>query len=85
MPTLELQDELFAEVCRVLRPGGAFLVADALDQQVVRSRHHEEGETFVPLDPASIEGRLRNAGFDDSTVNVGEYQLLVRAQKTHPR
>jgi SAM-dependent methyltransferase len=82
MPTPELQDHLFAEVCRVLRPGGAFLVADALDEDGVRSRHHEEGETFVPLDPATVQDRLRRAGFADAAVNVGDYQILLRAQKS---
>ena len=82
MPTPELQDRLFAEVCRVLRPGGAFLVADALDQDGVRSRHQEEGETFVPLDPATVQDRLRNAGFADSAIDLGEYQILLRAQKS---
>lgn len=81
MPTPELQDRLFAEVFRVLRPGGAFLVADALDQDAVRSRHHEEGETFVPLDPATVQDRLRNAGFADAAIDLGEYQILLRARK----
>jgi SAM-dependent methyltransferase len=81
MPTPELQDHLFAEVCRVLRPGGALLVADALDQEGVRSRHREEGETFVPLDPATVPDRLRRAGFADAAIDIGEYQLLLRARK----
>jgi len=80
MPTPELQDRLFAEVCRVLRPGGAFLVADALDQDGIRSRHREEGETFVPLDPATVRERLHGAGFADSDIDIGAYQLLVRAE-----
>lgn len=81
MPTPELQDRLFAEVCRVLRPGGAFLVADALDQDGIRARHREEGETFVPLDPVTLTDRLRRAGFADSAIDLGDYQLLLRAEK----
>jgi SAM-dependent methyltransferase len=81
MPTPELQDRLFAEVWRVLRPGGALLVADALDQDGVRLRHREEGETFVPLDPATVQDRLQRAGFAESAVEIGEYQILVRARK----
>ena len=81
MPTPELQDRLFAEVCRVLRPGGAFLVADALDQDGVRSRHQEEGETFVPLDPSTVQARLSRSGFADSAIELGEYQILLCAQK----
>jgi len=81
MPTTELQDRLFTEVCRVLRPGGSFLVADALDQDGVRTRHQEEGETFVPLDPVTIQDRLHRAGFAEAAIDLGEYQLLLRAQK----
>lgn len=81
MPAADLQDRLFAEVCRVLRPGGAFLVADALDLIDVRSRHQEEQETFVPLDPATLEGRLRRAGFAEVTIEIGSYQILFRARK----
>jgi SAM-dependent methyltransferase len=82
MPTIEMQDHLFAEVWRVLRPGGALLVADALDQDGVRTRHREEGETFVPLDPGTIQDRLRRAGFADTTIDLGDYQILVRAIKS---
>ena len=81
MPTADLQDHLLAEVHRVLRPGGWLLVADALDQDGIRSRHQEEGETFVPLDPATVPDRLRRAGFVDPAVELGDYQILVRARK----
>lgn len=81
MPTPELQDRLFAEVWRVLRPGGSFLVADALDQDGVRSHHEDEGETFVPLDPATVQDRLRSVGFARTAIDVGSYQILLRAQK----
>jgi SAM-dependent methyltransferase len=81
MPTPELQDRLFAEACRVLRPGGALLVADALDEEGVRSRHRDEGETFVPLDPERVRDRLQRAGFADAAVELGDYQILLRAEK----
>jgi SAM-dependent methyltransferase len=81
VPTLELQDRLFTEARRVLRPGGKFLIADARDDDAVRARHAQEGETFVPLDPATIERRLRSAGFTDVAYELGDYQILVRARK----
>jgi SAM-dependent methyltransferase len=81
MPTIEVQDLLFAEVWRVLRPGGGLLVADALDQDGVRTRHREEGETFVPLDPATVQDRLRHAGFAETKIDLGDYQILFRATK----
>jgi SAM-dependent methyltransferase len=82
LPTIEMQDRLLAEVWRVLRPGGALLVADALDQDGVRTRHREEGETFVPLDPATVQDRLRRAGFAETTIDLGDYQILFRAMKS---
>lgn len=81
VPSHELQDQLFAEACRVLRPGGALLVADALDQDATRKRHTDEGETFLPVTPDGVVGRLQVAGFSSVAVEVGDYQLLVRAMK----
>ncbi|MDT7550137.1 MAG: hypothetical protein QOE84_2531 [Actinomycetota bacterium] len=81
IPTVEQQDRLLAEVCRVLRPGRSFLLADALDIADIRDRHELEGEIFVPLDPASLSDRLRGAGFADAVVEAGSYQLFCRARK----
>lgn len=81
VPSVELQDQLFAEACRVLRPGGAFLVADALDQPATRQRHGDEGETFLPLTPNDLVERLQSCGFAGAELEEGEYQLLVRARK----
>lgn len=85
MPTPALQDRLFSEVWRVLRPGGTFLVADALDEAGIRLRHEEEGETFVPLDTANVQDRLGAAGFTQSDLQLGDYQILLRAQKSSER
>ena len=84
VPSAELQDRLFAEVYRVLRPGGSFLVADARDLDEVRLRHEQEGETYVVLDPETLESRLQRAGFTDAAIDVGSYQILFRARKTAP-
>jgi hypothetical protein len=35
----------------------------------------------MPLDPATVQDRLRNAGFADVAIDLGEYQILLRAQK----
>ncbi len=81
VPTVQLQDQLFAEACRVLRPGGTFLFADALDQPGVRQRHAAESETFLPVDPRGLAHRLQLAGFGESQIEQGDYQLLCRARK----
>jgi SAM-dependent methyltransferase len=85
MPSVEAQDRLFGELHRVLRSGGGFVATDSLDTD--RIRHAHIGDTFVPLDPATLESRLRVAGFADITlVQSGEYrergdQIRVTALK----
>lgn len=81
VPSPDLQDRLFAEAHRVLRPGGSFLVADALDQEATRQRHETEGETFIPIDPATLPERLLRSGFGSTDIELGDYQLLFRAHK----
>jgi hypothetical protein len=66
VPTPELQDALFAETCRLLRAGGVFVGLDSLDSPKLRELHVDD--TFVPLDLAPTEARLRAAGFADVVV-----------------
>jgi SAM-dependent methyltransferase len=79
VPSAAQQDAVFAEVARVLRPGGMFLCADALDIEMLRAAHREQCETFVPLEPAALPERLQRAGFSQIELRQQEYQLLVRA------
>jgi SAM-dependent methyltransferase len=66
IPTPELQDALFAELFRVLRPGGLFVGTDAVDTPDLRALHVDD--TFVPVDPDTLAGRLEAAGFSGVTV-----------------
>lgn len=68
LPSAELQDRLFAEVLRVVRPGGAFFGTDSLDGPGFRVLH--EGDTCTPIDPLTLGERLRTAGFVDVDVSV---------------
>jgi SAM-dependent methyltransferase len=73
MPSAAAQDRLFGELHRVLRPGGSFVATDSLDTERIRQAHIDD--TYVPLDPATLESRLRAVGFGDVTlVQSGEYR-----------
>jgi SAM-dependent methyltransferase len=79
VPTPALQDEVFRELCRVLRPGGFLLASDAYDNE--GTRQHHEGDLFVPLDPETLPDRLRTAGFSGITIARGPYDLRFHARK----
>ncbi|WP_433517629.1 class I SAM-dependent methyltransferase [Nonomuraea sp. CA-143628] len=63
IPSAELQDRLFAEARRVLRPGGVFAGSDSGMSLPFRLLHL--GDTMVVVDPDTFDGRLRRAGFAD--------------------
>jgi ubiquinone/menaquinone biosynthesis C-methylase UbiE len=79
VPSVELQDKLFAEVRRVLRPGAAMVASDSLANE--RLRAHHEGDTYNPVDPATLPTRLAAAGFASCEVRTNEYgwTFLARA------
>ena len=56
-----MQDQLFAEVHRVLRPGGSFIGSDSLASLRMRAFHLFD--TMVLVDPVMLPDRLRAAGF----------------------
>jgi SAM-dependent methyltransferase len=66
--TPELQDALFAEIARVLKPGGTFIGSDSLDSPGFRGFH--EGDTCNPVAPEDLPGRLKAAGFVDVVVTA---------------
>ncbi len=66
IPTDEDQDQVFAELFRLLRPGGALLLADGFDNEGVREFHR--GDTYNPIDPDRLVDRLGAAGFTDVEV-----------------
>src|ERR1700683_5268271 len=73
VPSEAAQDQLFGELHRVLRPGGSFVATDSLDTERIRQAHIDD--TYVPLDPATLESRLRAAGFADvKLAQSGEYR-----------
>ena len=73
----ELQDRAFAEILRVLRPGGVFLAFEIQDGWLHRVGHIKS--TFVPLIPASAFARLTLAGFSKVTVDFRSAGFRIRA------
>ncbi|MGE3596209.1 MAG: class I SAM-dependent methyltransferase [Dehalococcoidia bacterium] len=77
VPSPALQDQLFAQLARVLQPGGVLLAVDSLDSPPFRDLH--DGDICVPLDPATIAQRLEQAGFVEVDVTI-EGPLCVVAR-----
>jgi SAM-dependent methyltransferase len=65
------QDRVFAELARVLVPGSTLVAADGTYNEATAAFH--EGDTYNPIDPEDLAGRLGRAGFDD--VEVRTYDL----------
>jgi SAM-dependent methyltransferase len=79
VPTPELQDRIFSEAHRVLRPGGVFAATDSLDDPALRDFH--EDDTFVPVDPASLVDRLGGAGFVDIEIDTNPFAWKAVARR----
>jgi predicted methyltransferase len=78
VPTAELQDRLFAELARVLAPGGVVVLSDSVASEDLRSLH--DGDTYNPVDPATLPARLERAGFADVVVQRNFYGFIAHAR-----
>src|ERR1700687_824910 len=76
----ELQDRAFAEIWRVLRPGGVFLAFEIQDGWMHRVGHLRS--TFVTVTPASAFARLTAAGFSKVTVDFRRGGFRIRALRS---
>jgi ubiquinone/menaquinone biosynthesis C-methylase UbiE len=68
VPTVADQNKILAEALRVLRPGGVLIGSDSLASNDLH--HFHEGDTYNPVDPASLIGRLQTLGFENITIMV---------------
>lgn len=82
IPSAELQDQVFREVRRVLKPGGTFVCIDSVDFHSLRMRLIHLADKIAPIDPASLKGRLGAAGFDEIVVDTNPYAFHIRARRS---
>jgi SAM-dependent methyltransferase len=79
IPDAAVQDRLFVELHRLLRPGGLLIAVDSRDLEAIRMFH--EGDIFMPLDPDVLAEKLTSAGFTDVEVSTTDFEVRFRAKK----
>jgi SAM-dependent methyltransferase len=91
VPTAELQNRLLAELLRVLRPAGTLVGSDSLPRDQLH--HFHEGDTYNPMEPATLLTRLQTLGFRDIAITVDATLKFVahkargpepEGQRSHP-
>ena len=78
VPSSDLQDRLFAEAYRVLKPGGVFVGIDSAWSLRMWAFHFHD--TMVTVDPSQLPGRLEAANFNDVVVEArgGRFRFCAR-------
>ncbi len=79
VPTVELQDRLFAEACRVLRPGALLIAGDSVASEDLAAFHTDD--VYNPIDPDQVGGRLHDAGFTDIAVRTDGLWWAAQARR----
>ncbi|HET6865252.1 MAG TPA: class I SAM-dependent methyltransferase [Solirubrobacteraceae bacterium] len=80
IPTVVQQDRAFAEIARVLRPGGTFAGTDTLGVGWMFKIIHI-GDTLNLVDPDGLPARLERAGLTVDEVKRGSRSFRWRATK----
>jgi SAM-dependent methyltransferase len=78
VPSADLQDRLFVEVARVLRPGGVLVASDNLASDELEANHDDD--TYNPIDPATLPTRLQAAGFRDVEMRTNPFAWTAVAR-----
>jgi ubiquinone/menaquinone biosynthesis C-methylase UbiE len=80
VPSRALQDQLLAEVSRVLRAGGLFAGTDSLGTGRAFKLLHVR-DTLVPVAPDALPRRLERAGLIEPRVDIGGRSFRFLARK----
>jgi ubiquinone/menaquinone biosynthesis C-methylase UbiE len=75
----DAQDRAFAEIYRVLKPGGVFVAFEIEDGWLTRVAHFRS--SFVPVAADGLNSRLRAAGFSNVSVNNQRGAIRIRAER----
>ena len=78
VPTVELQDRLFAEVARVLRPGAALVASDSLASGNWRHITRRHLQPRRPVDAAVAAGRRGVRAISRSSTNEFGWAAIAR-------
>jgi SAM-dependent methyltransferase len=77
VPSAAQQDQMLAELHRVLRPGGVLAGTDGVETPARRELHTDDD--YLPVDPATLAGRLAAAGFTRVSVEVEDDRFRFAA------
>jgi len=80
IPMRAQQDQAFAEIARVLAPGGTFTGTDSVGTGMLFKLIHL-GDTRLPLDPGELGARLVAAGLSKPSVDRRDGSFRFRARK----
>ena len=75
----DAQERAFAEIFRVLKPGGVFVALEIQDGWLTRMAHFRS--TFVPVSTDGLNGRLCAAGFSNLRVTKRNGGFRIRAER----